>query len=41
MEDGSEESKLWEERQVRKISVIQERAREDFNENGSSRGGCK
>lgn len=39
MEDGSEESKMCGERQVRRISVTRMRDHEDLNENGSSRDG--
>lgn len=39
MEDGSEESKLWGERQVRRISVMHVRDHADLDENGSSRDG--
>lgn len=36
MEDESEESKLWGERQVRRISVMHGRDHENLNKNGSS-----
>lgn len=39
MEDGSEERKMWGDRQVRRISAMRMRDREDLNENGSSRDG--